>query len=133
MKHTGFLQMYKVGNIGINANFVFLFICSFLPYSYHVLLVNVKLDVTGYKRITCQDKKVFQEDAYCPLANCTCFGGCHKASVAGMRTRNPMSGGGLDTHPQQVQYLGVGTHPSPPLNMLMPPLWTTHPLWIYPF
>ena len=49
---SGFSQMHKIGNIGINANFVFSYICSFLLYFYHMISVNIKLDVSGYKRIT---------------------------------------------------------------------------------
>ena len=36
-----FLQTHKIANIAIIANFVFLYICSFLCYLHHVLLVNV--------------------------------------------------------------------------------------------
>ena len=41
-----FSQTYK---IGINANFVFPYICSFLLYLYQIMLVNVKLDISRYK------------------------------------------------------------------------------------
>ena len=38
-----FSQTYKVGNNGINFNFVFPYICSFIYYLYLKMLVNVKL------------------------------------------------------------------------------------------
>ena len=38
-------QKHKVGNDGINVNFVFPYICSFLHYLGLKMLVNVKLDV----------------------------------------------------------------------------------------
>ena len=45
------LQTYKVGNKGINVNFVFPYICSFLHYLHHVMLIDliVKLDVSWQK------------------------------------------------------------------------------------
>ena len=46
--------MYKIGNIGIIANFVLPYICSFLPYLQHMMLVNMQLDISGYNRITFQ-------------------------------------------------------------------------------
>ena len=39
--------MHEIDNIGINANFVFSYIYSFLLYMYHVILANMKLDVSG--------------------------------------------------------------------------------------
>ena len=54
-QHTGFSQTRNIGNIGIIANFVFPFICSLLPYLHHMILVNVKLDVSAYMKITFQD------------------------------------------------------------------------------
>ena len=44
-------------NIDIIANFVFTYICSFLLYIQHMMLVNVKLDISGNFRITFQDHK----------------------------------------------------------------------------
>ena len=41
-----FSRAHKVGNIGINANFLFPYICGFLHYLYLKILVNVKLDVS---------------------------------------------------------------------------------------
>ena len=49
-----FLQIHKLVNIGINANFVFPYIHSFLLYLYHMMLVDVKLNVSGYKLIPYQ-------------------------------------------------------------------------------
>ena len=42
--------MHNVGNIGIDANFEFPYISSFLLHLYHMLLVNVKIDTSGKKR-----------------------------------------------------------------------------------
>ena len=49
LSQSGFSQTLKIGNIGIIANFVFPYICSFLPYLHHIILVNVKFYVSGYK------------------------------------------------------------------------------------
>ena len=43
--YSTFSQAHKVCNNDINANFVFSFIWSFLHYLYHMILVNMKLDV----------------------------------------------------------------------------------------
>ena len=47
---SGFSLRHKIGCDDIIANFVFPYICTFLPYLHHMVLVNVKLDVSGYKR-----------------------------------------------------------------------------------
>ena len=44
--------MYKIGNIAIIVNFVFPYIFCFLFYLQHMMLVNVKLDISGYNNIT---------------------------------------------------------------------------------
>ena len=49
-----FSQKHKIGNIGIIANFAFPYICSFLLNLQHMMLVNVKLGITWYKKITFQ-------------------------------------------------------------------------------
>ena len=49
-----FSQTYKVGNVGIIANFVFPYICSFLLYLHQLMLVNVKLEIKGCRRIIFQ-------------------------------------------------------------------------------
>ena len=54
----GFSQMYKIGNIAIIANFVFPYICSFLHYLHHIMIVNEKLEVSGCKRIIFQGYKL---------------------------------------------------------------------------
>ena len=41
--------MHKSGNIGINANFVFPYICSFLLHLHHLMFVNVNFNVSGCK------------------------------------------------------------------------------------
>ena len=46
-----------MNNIGNNGNIVicvFQYTCSFLLYSNCIVLVNAKLDITGYERITFQ-------------------------------------------------------------------------------
>ena len=54
MRLSGFSQTHKVDNIGIIANFVFRYICSFLHYLHHVE-IDVKLDASEYKRIIFHD------------------------------------------------------------------------------
>ena len=54
-----FSQTHKIGNIGIIANFVFLDICSFLLYLHYMVLINVKLDINGSKRITFEDYEIY--------------------------------------------------------------------------
>ena len=44
--------MHKIGNIAIIANFVFQYICCLLLYLYHMMLVNVKIDICGHKMAT---------------------------------------------------------------------------------
>ena len=44
---TTFSQTHKVVNIGIIVNFVFPNISSSLHHLHHMMLVNVKLDVSG--------------------------------------------------------------------------------------
>ena len=46
--HRGF---HKHTKLTIFPTFVFLYICSFLLYLLHVVLINVKLDVSGSERI----------------------------------------------------------------------------------
>ena len=41
-----------LGNVGILANFVFLFFCSFHLSLHQLMLVNVKLELKGYMKIT---------------------------------------------------------------------------------
>ena len=52
-KNSTFSQAHKVGNNGINANFVFpyIYICSFLHYLDLKMLVNVKLDLVQVGKI----------------------------------------------------------------------------------
>ena len=49
--YSGFSQTRKIGNI---VNFVFSYICIFLHYLHYMILVNVKLEVSGCKRIIFQ-------------------------------------------------------------------------------
>ena len=51
---SDFSQMHKIGKIDIIANFVFSYICSFFLYLQRMMLVNMKLDINGCKRITFQ-------------------------------------------------------------------------------
>ena len=41
-----FISFNIVGNNGINANFVFLYISTFIHYLYLKMLTNVKIDVS---------------------------------------------------------------------------------------
>ena len=50
-EQIGFSQTHKIDNIGIIAGFVFPYIYSFLLYLQHVMLVNMKLDISGCNRI----------------------------------------------------------------------------------
>ena len=43
--------MHKIGNIDIIGNLVFSYIYSFLPYMNHIIVANVKLHASWYKRI----------------------------------------------------------------------------------
>ena len=52
--NRGFHKFTKISNIGIIVICVFQCICSFLLYSNHIILVNAKLETTGFKRKTCQ-------------------------------------------------------------------------------
>ena len=54
-EYSKFSQMHDIGYSGNIAICVFPYICSFLFYSNGIILVNTKLDITGYKRITYQD------------------------------------------------------------------------------
>ena len=55
-----FSQTHKIGNIGIVCNFVlpYIYICSFLLYLQHMMLVNMKTDISGCKRITFQSYRL---------------------------------------------------------------------------
>ena len=57
--HSGFSKTQKISNIGIIANFVFPCIYSFLLYLHHMMLVNVTLDITWYKRIIFQYSRLY--------------------------------------------------------------------------
>ena len=48
-KNSQHFHIHTVGNDGINASFMFPYICSLILYFYPVILVNVKLDVSGYR------------------------------------------------------------------------------------
>ena len=54
--------MHKIGNFSIIANFVFPFVCSFLLYLYHMIIVNVKLDVD--MRIIFQDCRLHWSSSF---------------------------------------------------------------------
>ena len=45
-KHSGFSQRHQIGKIFIIANFVFPYICSFLSYLQHMMILKVKLDIS---------------------------------------------------------------------------------------
>ena len=46
------------------ANFVFPYIYSVLPYLHCMMLVHVKLDIGGYKRITFQGCRLHQSSSF---------------------------------------------------------------------
>ena len=46
--NSGFSRTHKIVIIGIIANFVFPYFCSFLLYLHHIILVNVTLNISGY-------------------------------------------------------------------------------------
>ena len=46
--------MHNIGNCGNIAISVFPYMCKFLLYSISITLVNAKLEITKYKRITFQ-------------------------------------------------------------------------------
>ena len=50
--------MSKIDNIGIISNFVFPYISNFLLYLYHMMFVNVKLDISECKNSTFQGCKL---------------------------------------------------------------------------
>ena len=52
LNYTRFSQTHKVGNIGIIADFVFLRICSFLPYLHQLIVLNMKVEIKECVRIT---------------------------------------------------------------------------------
>ena len=54
LTYTRFSQIHNIGNSGIIAICVFPYICIFRLYSNCIVLVNAKLDIGGYKRITFQ-------------------------------------------------------------------------------
>ena len=47
--------MHNIGNYGNIAICVFPYICIFLLYSNHIVFLNTKVHITGYKGITFQD------------------------------------------------------------------------------
>ena len=55
MMNSSFSQTHKVGDVGIIANFVFPYICSFLFHLHQLILLNVKLEIKGYVRIIFQN------------------------------------------------------------------------------
>ena len=52
--NSGFPQTHIIGNIGISANSVFPYICSFIINICHTNVVNIELYISGYKRIIFQ-------------------------------------------------------------------------------
>ena len=46
VRRSRFSQTHRIGYIGVIANEVLSYICSFLLYLYHVILVNLKLDIS---------------------------------------------------------------------------------------
>ena len=60
----GFSQTHKISNISINPNFVFPYIPSFLLYVHHMILVNVKLNVSEHTRILFQCSKHYWSSCF---------------------------------------------------------------------
>ena len=56
--YSTFSQTCKIVNTAINANFVFTYICIFLHYLHHMMLVNVKWNISWHKRNTFQEWKL---------------------------------------------------------------------------
>ena len=59
LRHSSFPQVHEVGNVGIIANFVLPYICSFLLYLHQAILVNTKLSIKGYMSITFQGQMLY--------------------------------------------------------------------------
>ena len=55
---SGFSQTHKIGNIGIIAKFEFPYFCSFLLSLQHMILVNMKVDISACNRIKFQGCKL---------------------------------------------------------------------------
>ena len=51
---SSFSQTHKFGNVGIIANFVLPYVCSFLLYLRQQVLINGKLEIKGYMKIIFQ-------------------------------------------------------------------------------
>ena len=49
------------------AKFLFPYICSFLLYLHYMMLINVKLDITGHKRITFQSSRLHWSSSFLKL------------------------------------------------------------------
>ena len=46
--NQGFHKMHNIGNNGINANFVLIYICSFLLHLHQMGFANVKFNINGF-------------------------------------------------------------------------------------
>ena len=56
--------MHKNDNMGIIANFVFPYICHFLLYLYHMIILNVQLDISECKSSTFQGCKLHLSSSF---------------------------------------------------------------------
>ena len=61
---SGFSQTHKIGNIDIIANFTFPYICSFLLYLQHMMLINVILDIRGCNRSTFEGCRLYWSSSF---------------------------------------------------------------------
>ena len=61
---SGFSQTHKIGNICIIANFVLPSIYSFLFYLHGMVLVNMKIDISGCNRITFQGCRLHKSSSF---------------------------------------------------------------------
>ena len=61
--YSGFSRTHKIGNIGIIANFIFSYLQFFL-YLHHMMLVNVKIYVSGCKKIIFEDCRLHHSSSF---------------------------------------------------------------------
>ena len=85
-----FSQIHKIGNIGITTNFVFPYICSVLLCLQHLMLVNMKLDISGSNWISFQGYKLHWSSSFLkaqPKQSCQNCGEFAKTPITAMSFR----------------------------------------------
>ena len=45
VNQSSFVQIHKIGNVGIIANFLFLYICNFLLYLHHLMFARLHVSL----------------------------------------------------------------------------------------